>query len=68
MEGPGPDLQYSEVRSLGVIPNRAEAVGRLFRRLGKPEQLRVCYEAGPTPGGWVRCGASSGRKNTPLVE
>jgi transposase len=37
-----------EVRSLGVIPNRAESVGRLIRKLGKPEQLRVCYEAGPT--------------------
>jgi hypothetical protein len=31
-----------EVRSLGVIPNRAESVGRLMRKLGKPEQLRVC--------------------------
>jgi transposase len=37
-----------EVRSLGVIPNRAESIGRLVRKLGKPEQLRVCYEAGPT--------------------
>jgi transposase len=37
-----------EVRSLGVVPNRAEAIGRLIRKLGKPEQLRVCYEAGPT--------------------
>lgn len=37
-----------EVRSLGVIPNRTESVGRLIRKLGKPEQLRVCYEAGPT--------------------
>src|SRR5712664_3605143 len=37
-----------EVRSLGVIPNRAESVSRLVRKLGKPEQLRVCYEAGPT--------------------
>jgi transposase len=37
-----------EVRSLGVIPNRAESVGRVMRKLGKPEQLRVCYEAGPT--------------------
>ena len=37
-----------EVRCLGVIPNRAESVGRLIRKLGKPEQLRVCYEAGPT--------------------
>ena len=37
-----------EVRSLGVIPNRAESVRRLVSKLGKPEQLRVCYEAAPT--------------------
>ena len=37
-----------EVRSLGVIPNRTESVSRLVRKLGKPEQLQVCYEAGPT--------------------
>jgi transposase len=37
-----------EVRSLGVIPNRPEAVRRLMKRLGPVEQLRVCYEAGPT--------------------
>ena len=37
-----------EVRSLGVIPNRRESVRRLIGKLGKPEQLRVCYEAGPT--------------------
>jgi transposase len=37
-----------EVRSLGIIPNRLEAVRRLVRKLGPPEQLRVCYEAGPT--------------------
>jgi transposase len=37
-----------EVRSLGVVPNSAEALSRLIRKLGKPEQLRVCYEAGPT--------------------
>jgi len=37
-----------EVRSLGVIPNRAESVSRLIRKLGKPQHLRVCYEAGPT--------------------
>ena len=37
-----------EVRSLGVIPNSAESVSRLIKKLGKPEQLRVCYEAGPT--------------------
>jgi transposase len=37
-----------EVRSLGVIPNRPESVRRLIGKLGKPESLRVCYEAGPT--------------------
>jgi transposase len=37
-----------EVRGLGIIPNRPESIGRLVRKLGKPEQLRVCYEAGPT--------------------
>jgi transposase len=37
-----------EVRSLGTIPNRPEPVARLIRKLGQPEQLRVCYEAGPT--------------------
>jgi transposase len=36
------------VRSLGIIPNRAESIGRVMRKLGQPEQLRVCYEAGPT--------------------
>src|ERR1700719_2225415 len=37
-----------EVRSLGAIPNRAESVRRLMGKLGKPESLKVCYEAGPT--------------------
>ena len=37
-----------EVRSLGTIPNRPESVRRLIGKLGKPGQLRVCYEAGPT--------------------
>lgn len=37
-----------EVRSIGVIPNRPESVRRLMGKLGKPGQLRVCYEAGPT--------------------
>lgn len=36
-----------EVRSLGVIPNRPEAVRRLMKRLGGAAELRVCYEAGP---------------------
>lgn len=37
-----------EVRSLGTIPNRLESVVWLVKKLGKPEQLRACYEAGPT--------------------
>jgi len=37
-----------EVRSLGVIANRAESVRKLVKRLGPAEQLRACYEAGPT--------------------
>lgn len=37
-----------EVRSLGTIPNRPEAVRRLVRQLGSPDTLRCCYEAGPT--------------------
>lgn len=35
-------------RSLGLIPNRAESVRKLMKRLGPARQLRVCYEAGPT--------------------
>lgn len=37
-----------EVRSLGTIPNRPESVRRLIGKLGEPQSLRVCYEAGPT--------------------
>lgn len=37
-----------EVRSLGVIPNRSESVRKLIKHLGAVEQLRACYEAGPT--------------------
>jgi transposase len=37
-----------EVRSLGVIPNRPESIRRLIKKLGPADQLRVCYEAGPT--------------------
>ncbi len=36
------------VRSLGTIANRAESIRKLVRKLGAVEQLRVCYEAGPT--------------------
>jgi len=37
-----------EVRSLGVIANRAESVRKLIKKLGPAEHLRACYEAGPT--------------------
>lgn len=37
-----------QARSLGTIPNRADVLQRLLKKLGKPSELRVCYEAGPT--------------------
>ncbi|MGC4093048.1 MAG: IS110 family transposase [Polyangiaceae bacterium] len=37
-----------QVRSLGIIPNRPEAVRRLLGKLGKASTVKVCYEAGPT--------------------
>ena len=37
-----------EVRSLGIIPNREESVRKLIKKLGPPEQMQACYEAGPT--------------------
>jgi hypothetical protein len=40
--------QNGEVRSLGVIPNREDSVRKLVRKLGPVEELRFCYEAGPT--------------------
>lgn len=42
---PGRD---GEVRALGVIPNRLESVRKLLKKLGPADQLRTCYEAGPT--------------------
>lgn len=36
-----------EVRSLGTIANRPEAIRKLVTKLGAPETLRFCYEAGP---------------------
>jgi transposase len=37
-----------EVRSLGTIANREESIRKFIRKLGPPEHLRACYEAGPT--------------------
>ena len=36
------------VRELGTIRNRPEALRKLIAKLGEPDRLRVCYEAGPT--------------------
>ena len=40
--------QDGEVRSLGMIANCAESLRKLVKKLGPVEQLRACYEAGPT--------------------
>src|SRR3954454_7762393 len=37
-----------EVRSLGTIPNRAESIRKMIKKLGPADRLRACYEAGPT--------------------
>jgi len=37
-----------EVRSLGTIANREESIRKLIKKLGSADQLRACYEAGPT--------------------
>lgn len=37
-----------EVRDLGIIANRPEAVRKLVAKLGPVEKVRACYEAGPT--------------------
>ena len=37
-----------EVRSWGTIANRAESIRKLVKKLGPLDQLRACYEAGPT--------------------
>jgi transposase len=37
-----------EVRSLGIIANRLESVRKTIAKLGPVNQLKVCYEAGPT--------------------
>jgi transposase len=55
--------QDGEIRSLGVIPNREESIRKLVKKLGPVEQLRFCYEAGPTgyvvywqlTGLWAKC-------------
>ena len=37
-----------EVRSLGTIANREDSIRKFIKKLGSPDQLRACYEAGAT--------------------
>jgi hypothetical protein len=37
-----------EVRSLGTIPNHAESIRKLIKKLSPAAKLRACYEAGST--------------------
>ena len=37
-----------EVRILGTIPNRPDSIKKMIKKIGHVEDLRVCYEAGPT--------------------
>jgi hypothetical protein len=37
-----------EVRPLGIVPNRLEPIRKLVKKLGSPQNIRACYEAGPT--------------------
>src|SRR3954447_9993127 len=37
-----------EVRSQGEVANRLESIRKLIGKLGPKENLKVCYEAGPT--------------------
>jgi transposase len=41
-------------RYWGIIPNTPESIKKLMTKLGEPQQLRVCYEAGPTGYGIYR--------------
>lgn len=40
--------QDGEIRSHGTIPNRLESIRKLMGKLGPTNQIKACYEAGPT--------------------
>ncbi|MCK1717470.1 hypothetical protein [Bradyrhizobium sp. 141] len=41
-------MRGGEVRNLGIIPNRADQIDKLAKKLGKGDrQVSFCYEAGP---------------------
>ena len=48
------DGRGGEVRYLGRIPHSPESVRKLVKKLGGPERIRVCYEAGPCGYGLYR--------------
>lgn len=48
------DEGRSKPRYFGMIANTVEAIRKLTKKLGDSEQLRVCYEAGPTGYGLYR--------------
>ena len=33
---------------MGIVPNRLEPIRKLVKKLGAPQNIRACYEAGPT--------------------
>jgi len=41
------DSGTAEPRVPGIIPNDVDALRPLVKKLGRPSQLRICYEAGP---------------------
>ncbi|MBR0884693.1 IS110 family transposase, partial [Bradyrhizobium liaoningense] len=44
-------MRGGEVRNLGIIPNRADQIDKLAKKLGKGDrQVSFCYEAGPCAG------------------
>jgi len=43
-----------EPRYWGMIPHTPEEIRKLVKKLGEPQTLRVCYEAGPTGYGLYR--------------
>jgi transposase len=47
-----------DVRPLGIIPNRLESIRKLMAKQGPLNQVKACYEAGPT--GYVLVLAADG--------
>jgi transposase len=43
---PSPD-RGGEIRDMGIVPNRPEAVRKLVTKLSAADRLKACYEAGP---------------------